>query len=173
MTQRPQVLVALESGNSIPRAAQRLDQPYETVRQAVDRLEEAGYVRYDDGLSIEDDSVRTEARELVAASARVSAPSIGEAYDFPHFGDSPFAFTRVDAVYVWTHGGYQVGRDPEDYPLFIAFASRTSTIGRRSSNRSASQPHSSASPGRSLTDLSRSCSNHDRRSTSIRSKGPR
>jgi hypothetical protein len=26
----------------------------------------------------------------------------------------------VDAVYVWTQGDYQVGRDPDDYPLFLA-----------------------------------------------------
>ncbi len=26
----------------------------------------------------------------------------------------------IDAVYVWPRGGYQVNRDPEDYPLFIA-----------------------------------------------------
>jgi len=31
-----------------------------------------------------------------------------------------YAFTSIDAVYVWTRGGYQVARDPEDYPLFIA-----------------------------------------------------
>lgn len=31
----------------------------------------------------------------------------------------PFAFTRIDAVYVWTHGGYQIARDYTDYPVFI------------------------------------------------------
>jgi len=31
-----------------------------------------------------------------------------------------YAYTGIDAVYVWTRGGYQVARDPEDYPLFIA-----------------------------------------------------
>jgi hypothetical protein len=31
-----------------------------------------------------------------------------------------YAFTTIDAVYVWTRGGYQVARDPEDYPLIIA-----------------------------------------------------
>ena len=94
--------------------------PYETVRQAVNRLEEAGYVRCDDGLSIVDDRVRDAARGLVAASAGVSPPSIKETYVIPQFGDWPFAFTRIDAVYIWTQGGYQVSRDPDDYPLFIA-----------------------------------------------------
>jgi hypothetical protein len=64
--------------------------------------------------------VRSAARELIAASASVSSPSIEEAYVIPQFSDWPFAFTRIDAVYVWTQGGYQVGREPDDYPLFLA-----------------------------------------------------
>lgn len=114
------VLLALESGDSIRRVAQHLHTPYETVRQAVNRLEDAGYIEYDNGLSATDDRVRDAARELVAASAGVSPPTIDEAYVIPQFGDWPFAFTRIDAVYVWTQGGYQVGRDPDDYPLFLA-----------------------------------------------------
>jgi hypothetical protein len=115
-----QVILATESGDSIRRVAQHLHTPYETVRQAVNRLEDAGFVQYDDGLSVVDDHVRGAARDLVAASASVSPPAIEEAYVIPQFGDWPFAFTRIDAVYVWTQGGYQVGRDPDDYPLFIA-----------------------------------------------------
>ena len=114
------VILAIESGDSIRRVAQHLQTPYETVRQAVNHLEDAGYIHYDGGLFVADDTVRDTARELLAASAGVSPPSIEEAYVLPQFGDWPFAFTRIDAVYVWTQGGYQVGRDPEDYPLFLA-----------------------------------------------------
>ena len=64
--------------------------------------------------------MRVAARELLAASVTVSPPTIEEAYVLPQFGDWPFAFTRIDAMYVWTRGGYQVGRDPADYPLFLA-----------------------------------------------------
>ncbi|MFC7209867.1 RNA polymerase subunit sigma-70 [Natronoarchaeum sp. GCM10025321] len=115
-----QIILAIESGDSIRRVSQTIHTPYETVRQAVNRLEDAGYVRYDDGLSVVNDNVSHAARELIAASASVSPPSIEEAYVLPEFGDWPFAFTRIDAVYVWTQGGYQVGRDPNDYPLFLA-----------------------------------------------------
>ena len=115
-----QIVLAIESGDSIRGVAQHLHTPYETVRQAVNRLEDAGYVHYDDGLSVVDERVRDAARELVAASAGVSPPSIEETYIIPQFGDWPYAFTRIDAVYVWTQGGYQVGREPNDYPLFLA-----------------------------------------------------
>jgi len=115
-----QTILAIERGDSIRRVAQHLQTPYETVRQAVNRLEDAGFVTFDDGLRVLDERVHSAARELVAASASVSPPAIEEAYVVPQFGDWPFAFTRIDAVYVWTRGGYQVGREPEDYPLFLA-----------------------------------------------------
>lgn len=115
-----QALLATEHGDSIRTVAARIQRPYETVRQRVNRLEDAGFVDYDDGLVVTDDRVRDAALELLAASARVNPPTITEAYVLPQFCDRPYAFSRIDAVYVWTQGGYQVSRDPEDYPLFLA-----------------------------------------------------
>jgi len=115
-----QVILAIESGDSIRRVAQHLHTPYETVRQTVNRLEDAGYISYDDVLSVVNERVRDAAREFVAASTAVSPPSTEEVYVIPQFSDWPYAFTRIDAVYVWTQGGYQVGRNPDDYPLFLA-----------------------------------------------------
>ena len=117
---RVRVLLALSPGDSIRRVAQRIQSPYETVRQAVNTLEAGGFVHYDDGLSVTDQQVMETAHRLLAMSARMSPPSIEEAYVLPQFADAAFAFTRIDAVYVWTQGGYQVARNPEDYPLFIA-----------------------------------------------------
>ena len=101
------------------------------MRQAVNRLEEAGYVHYDNGLSVVDERVRDAACELVAASTGVSPPSIEDAYVLLQFGDRPFAFTQIDAIYVWTRGGYQVGREPDDIRCSLLSASKTSTPGRR------------------------------------------
>ena len=95
-----QTILAIESGDSILRVAQHVHTPYETVRQAVNRLEDAGYVSYNGGLTVVDECVRDAALELIAASAGVSPPSIEETYVIPQFSDWPFAFTRIDAVYV-------------------------------------------------------------------------
>lgn len=114
------VVLAAEPGDSVRRVSQKIDEPYETVRQKVKRLEEAGMVESDDGVRVTAPSVENSVYQSAAAGARVSSPSVQEAYVLPHFADRPFAFTRIDAVYVWTRGGYQVARSPDDYVIFVA-----------------------------------------------------
>lgn len=113
-------LLAIDPGDTIVGVAHKIDENRETVRRVVNRLEDAGYVTYTDGLSVVDESVREAGLAFLAAAAAVSPPTIGEAYVLPQFAGLDFAYTGIDAVYVWTRGGYQVARDPDDYPLFIA-----------------------------------------------------
>lgn len=114
------VILALDPGDSISGVARKIDENRETIRRVVNRIEEAGYVVYDDGLQLVDQTVREVGLEFLAAAADISPPSISEAYVLPQYAGMDYAFTAIDAVYVWTRGGYQVARDPEDYPLFIA-----------------------------------------------------
>jgi len=114
------VILALDSGDSISGVARKIDENRETIRRVVNRLEEAGYVAYDDGLQLLDQTIRDVGLEFLAAAAATSPPSIPEAYVLPQFAGMDYAFTAIDAVYVWTRGGYQVAREPDDYPLFIA-----------------------------------------------------
>ena len=113
-------ILAIEPGDTIVGVARKIDENRETIRRTVDRLEAEGYVEYDDGLYVVDHAVRETALSFLAASADVSLPSISEAYVLPHFAGMDFAYTSIDAVYVWTRGGYQVARDPDNYPLFVA-----------------------------------------------------
>ena len=85
----------------------------------MNRLEGAGYVQYDQGLSVVDDAVREAGLALLTAAADVSPPTILEVYVLPQFAGIEFAYIAIDAVYVLTRGGYQVARDETDYPLFI------------------------------------------------------
>lgn len=114
------VLLALNPGDSISGVARKIDENRETIRRVVNRLEEAGYVSYDDGLQLVDQSLRDIGLEFLTTAADISPPSISEAYVLPQFAGMEYAYTAIDAVYVWTRGGYQVARDPTDYPLFIA-----------------------------------------------------
>ncbi|MEY7848134.1 RNA polymerase subunit sigma-70 [Natrarchaeobius sp. A-rgal3] len=113
-------LLAIEAGDSISGVARKIDENRETIRRVVNRLEDGGYLVYDDGLDPVDREIREAALSLLATSADVSPPSISEAYVLPQFAGMEYAYTAIDAVYVWTRGGYQVARDPDDYPLFIA-----------------------------------------------------
>lgn len=119
-----QVILALTPGDSIRRVAQRIHAPYETVRQTINTLEAAGFIQYDNGLYITNQAVRESVRQLATTSACISPPSIDDAYVIPQFADTSFAYTRIDAVYVWTQGGYQIGRNPDDYPLFLSVHDR-------------------------------------------------
>jgi len=114
------VILALDPGDSISGVARKIDENRETIRRVVHRLEEAGYVVYDNGLQLVDQTIRDAGLEFLTAAAGISPPSISEAYVLPQFAEMEYAYTSIDAVYVWTRGGYQVARDPEDYPLFIA-----------------------------------------------------
>ncbi|ELY35504.1 helix-turn-helix domain-containing protein [Natronorubrum tibetense] len=114
------VILALDTGDSISGVTRKIDENRETIRRVVNRLEEAGYVAYDDGIHLVDQTLRDAGLKFLTAAADISPPSISEAYVLPQFAGMEYAFTAIDAVYVWTRGGYQVARDPEDYPLFIA-----------------------------------------------------
>jgi len=114
------LILALDRGDSISGVARKIDENRETVRRAVNRIEKAGYVAYDDGLQLVDGAIRDAGLEFLAAAADTSPPSISEAYVLPQFAGMDYAFTAIDAIYVWTRGGYQLARNPEDYPLFVA-----------------------------------------------------
>jgi hypothetical protein len=112
-------LLAIKPGDSISGVARKIDENRETIRRAVNALEDEGYVEYDQGLTVVDSTVREAGLSFLAASAGIIPPTIPEAYVLPHFAGLEFAYTSIDAVYIWTRGGYQVARDPDDYPLFI------------------------------------------------------
>jgi DNA-binding Lrp family transcriptional regulator len=113
------IMLAVQPGDSIRRIAQKIDGSYSWVYEWIERLDAAGFIRRDNGIYIADHTVRDRYYEMVAAIARSVAPSIDEGYIIPHFAGMPFAYTKIDSVYVWTHGGYQIARGHDDYPIFI------------------------------------------------------
>jgi hypothetical protein len=63
--------------------------------------------------------MRQQYAEMMAALYSRDTISQEDAYVIPHFAGMEFAYTEIDAAYVWTHGGFQIARSHDDYPVFI------------------------------------------------------
>lgn len=114
------IIVAMEDGDSINHVSKKIDQSYSWTHDWVRRLVDIGIIeRKDNGFCVADVEARDAFRHVVQAVTKYGIDR-DEAYVLPHFSGMPFAFTRIDAAYVWTHGGYQIARDHTDYPVFIA-----------------------------------------------------
>jgi len=115
------VVLAIQRGDSINRVASKVDISYSWVYDWVERLEDANIIaNTDTGLRVVDHELRQQYAGLMGALYSRDGLSQAEAYVVPHFAGMAFAYTEIDAAYVWTHGGYQLARDHQDYPVFIA-----------------------------------------------------
>ena len=114
------IVLAIQRGDSINRIASKIDISYSWVYDWIERLENAGVIaNADNGLQIVDHEMRQQYAEMMAALYSRDPISQEDAYVIPHFAGMEFAYTEIDAAYVWTHGGYQIARSHDDYPVFI------------------------------------------------------
>ncbi len=44
---------------------------------------------------------------------------LDDAYLLPNFSGMEYRFSKTDVVFSWTKGGYQIGRDQNDHPVFF------------------------------------------------------
>ncbi|CDK40661.1 helix-turn-helix domain-containing protein [Halorubrum sp. AJ67] len=114
------IVLAIQRGDSINRIASKIDISYSWVYDWIERLENADIiVNTDNGLQIVDHEMRQQYAEMTAALYSRDPISQEDAYVIPHFAGMEFAYTEIDAAYVWTQGGYQIARSHDDYPVFI------------------------------------------------------
>ena len=114
------IVLAMDDGDSINHLSKKIDQSYSWTHEWIHRLIDTGIIeRTGDGYRVADSDAR-EAFMRVVQAVTTHGISRDEAYMIPHFANMSFAFTRIDAAYIWTHGGYQIARDYTDYPVFIA-----------------------------------------------------
>jgi DNA-binding Lrp family transcriptional regulator len=118
------VLVA-QRGDSINRIANKIGTSYSWVYDWTERLEDAKIIsNTDNGIRIIDHEIRQRYAEMMAALYSRDVISQEEAYIIPHFAGMEFAYTEIDAAYVWTEGGFQIARSYDDYPVFIRIHER-------------------------------------------------
>ena len=114
------IVLAVQRGDSINRIASKIDVSYSWVYDWVERLDDTEIIaNTDNGIQIVDHEMRQQYAEMMAALYSRDTISQEDAYVIPHFAGMEFAYTEIDAAYVWTHGGYQIARTHDDYPVFI------------------------------------------------------
>jgi hypothetical protein len=113
------IVLAARDGDSIRRVSQKIDGTYSWVYTWVERMETVDVVERTDGIRITAPEVRDGYAQVMETIAREMSPSVDEAYVISHFAAMDFAYTKIDAVYVWTHGGYQIARGGDAYPVFM------------------------------------------------------
>ena len=118
-TTAAKIVLAASEGDSIRRVAQKIDGTYSWVYTWIERLEAIDVVERTDRIRVTAPEVRDGYARLMETIARQTSPSVDGAYVIPHFAEMDFAYTKIDAVYVWTHGGYQIARGGDAYPVFM------------------------------------------------------
>lgn len=112
------IILATKDGDPVSRIAEKTGTSYGWTHKWVTQLEEIGVVDRDDGVVITDEEFAT-AFETVAKAVVRRRIELDDAYLLPNFAGMDYAYTKTDAVYIWTRGGYQIGRNQNDYPIFI------------------------------------------------------
>jgi hypothetical protein len=112
------ILLAVRDGDSINKISTRTGSSYSYTYEWIQRLEEAEVLKIDNGIRIVDEGFVASFRAIGKTVLRKDL-ALDEAYLLPNFSDMEYRFSKTDAVYIWTKGGYQVGRDRNDYPIFV------------------------------------------------------
>jgi len=112
------ILLAVEDGDSINQVSEKIDSSYSYTYEWVNRLEEVGVLERENSIQVTDEGF-IESFENVARTVLKRDLELSEAYLLPNFTDMEYRYSKTDAVYVWTKGGYQIGRNQDDYPIFI------------------------------------------------------
>lgn len=114
------IVLATQRGDSINRISKKIETSYSWVYDWIDRLSDEKIIsNTDNGVRVIDYEMRRRYEEMLAALYRRDEVSQDDAYVIPHFAGMEFAYTEIDAAYVWTHGGFQIARSHDDYPVFI------------------------------------------------------
>jgi predicted nucleic acid-binding protein len=111
-------MLAVEDGDSINRVSEKIDSSYSYTYEWVTRLEEIGVLERDDGIRVTDGEF-VDSFEAVARTVLKRDLAVSDAYLLPNFAGMEYRYSKTDAVYVWTKGGYQIARSRTDYPIFI------------------------------------------------------
>ncbi len=112
------ITLALQEGDSILHLSKKIGSSYGWTHRWIKELEGLEVIERDGGIKILDQELLDDFRDL-GRSLLKKRLDLKDAYLLPNFSGMKYAYTKTDAVFIWTEGGYQISRSRKDYPIFI------------------------------------------------------
>lgn len=114
------ILITAKDGDSIRVISKRTGISYAWTYNWIEKLVDAGIIkRKGQTVKINKNSkIYSEFSEFIK-KILMEKISISDAYSLPNLSGLEYAFTFTDAVFIWTKGGYNIGRSMDSYPIFI------------------------------------------------------
>ena len=114
------ILIAAKDGDSIRSVSKKIKESYGWTYKWVLGLEKIGAIeRKKQELYIKRENYFYKETARLAKSLLKNSLSLDDAYLLPNFTGLEYSFTGIDAVFIWTEGGYNIGRSKKSYPIFI------------------------------------------------------
>ena len=114
------ILIAAKDGDSIRSISKKIRESYGWTYKWVLGLEKIGAIeRKKQELYIKRENYFYKETARLAKNLLKNSLSLDDAYLLPNFTGLEYSFTGIDAVFIWTEGGYNIGRSKKSYPIFI------------------------------------------------------
>lgn len=114
------IVIAARDGDSIRQISKKINESYGWTYKWVLELEKIGVIKRR-GQEIYTDKNSIFYKQMIKpiSSLLKHNLSLSDAYLLPNFAGLDYIFTDTDAVFIWTKGGYNIGRSKDSYPIFI------------------------------------------------------
>ena len=114
------ILVSAKSGDSIRSISKKIQESYGWTYKWVLELENIGAIaRKKQEVYINKDNRFYKYAAKFVKDSLSSNLRLNDAYLLPNLTGLEYIFTSIDAVFIWTKGGYNIGRSKNSYPIFI------------------------------------------------------
>src|SRR3989338_10578991 len=114
------ILVSAKDRDSIRQISKKIQESYVWTYRWVSELENIGAVRRKkQEVYINKKSSFYRAATKFIKESLAKDLNLNDAYLLPNLSGLEYIFTGIDSVFIWTKGGYNIGRSKNSYPVFI------------------------------------------------------
>ncbi len=114
------ILISVKDGDSIRSVSKKIRESYGWTYKWALALEKTGAIeRKKQELYINKENYFYKDSYKLVKDLLKNSLSLDDAYLLPNLAGLEYSFTGIDAIFVWTKGGYNIGRSKNAYPIFI------------------------------------------------------